>query len=172
MTWTAPDIDRTWPQRIAGEREALESWLDYHRRTLLTKCAGLTAEQLRERACPPSPLTLHGLVRHMAEVERNWFRRQIPNVDLPPIYGALHDDADWLGIDDADFVADVAILAEEIEEGRKVVAERGLDERFTHRRHGDEFDVRWVYIHMIEEYARHNGHADFLRERIDGVTGG
>ena len=169
MTWTAPDIDRTWPRRVAGEREALESWLEYHRRTLLSKCAGLTADQLRERACPPSKLTLHGLVRHMAEVERNWFRRQIPNVDLPSIYG--DDESDWDGVDSAEFTADVAILTEEIEAGRTVVAGSGLDDRFTHRRHGHEFDVRWVYVHMIEEYARHNGHADFLRERIDGATG-
>ena len=88
----------------------LTRWLDYHRQTLRWKCQGLSADQLKTAAAEPSNLTLLGQVRHMAEVERGWFRRRICG--------------------------------------------------------------RWVYVHMIEEYARHNGHADLLRERIDGVTGG
>jgi Protein of unknown function (DUF664) len=104
MTWTAPDAQRTDPPWVATERAALHGWLDYHRATLLTKCAGLDGEQLARRAAEPSSLSLLGLVRHTTD-------------------------------------------------GR-----RGLD-------------LRWIYLHMIEEYARHNGHADLLRERIDGVTG-
>jgi hypothetical protein len=73
--WTAPAIERVEPDRISGERAALEQWLDYHRTTLLMKCAGLTATQLKKRAVPPSTLSLLGLVRHMTEVERSWFRR-------------------------------------------------------------------------------------------------
>ena len=86
MTWTAPEVKRSDPPLVAGEREALEAWLDYHRDTLLAKCAGLTAEQLRRRAVPPSSLSLLGLVRHMTDVERWWFGVHAANQDLEPVY--------------------------------------------------------------------------------------
>ena len=87
MTWTAPQIDRHDPPTVAGERQSLESWLDYHRETLLFKCQGLTGEQLARRAVEPSSLSLLGLVRHMAEVERAWFRRRFAGqAELDQLY--------------------------------------------------------------------------------------
>jgi hypothetical protein len=175
MTWTAPRIDRTPTLKVADERTMLESWLDFHRQTLLMKCAGLTGDQLKAAAVDPSNLTLLGLVRHMAEVERWWFRRNASGEDLSDIYcTAESPDGDFDDIARADPAADFATYEREIESARSAVAGRSLDDTFE-RRHRDgttaTFDVRWVYIHMIEEYARHNGHADLLRERIDGVTG-
>src|SRR5438034_10688958 len=77
MTWTAPQITRQSTPHVAGERQMLEAWLEFHRQTLLGKCSGLTAEQLRQRSAPPSTMSLLGLVRHMTDVERGWFRRRI-----------------------------------------------------------------------------------------------
>ncbi len=150
----------------------LEAWLDFHRQTLLAKCSGLTDEQLRRRAVPPSPLSLLGLVRHMADVERSWFRHRIGGEDVGYLYSSKDDpDGDFDNVDEADPEADLAAFAEEVDRARAAVAGRGLDETFFHRRHRIDMSVRWVYVHMVEEYARHNGHADLLRECIDGVTG-
>ena len=174
MIWTAPEVDRTDPPPVADERAALEGWLDYHRQTLLRKCAGLTADQLRARAVPPSSLSLLGLVRHMAEVERSWFRRRVAAQDAPRIYSDdTRPDADFDDVDAADPPADLATYSAEVEAARAAVAGRSLDDTLVGRRKGSELtlDLRWVYLHMIEEYARHNGHADLLRERIDGRTG-
>jgi uncharacterized damage-inducible protein DinB len=82
MPWTAPQADRTFVPPIADERQMVEAWLDFHRQTLLSKCAGLTGDQLRQRAAPPSPLSLLGLVRHLAEVERGWFRRRVNGEEI------------------------------------------------------------------------------------------
>lgn len=150
----------------------LDAWLDYHRQTLLMKCAGLTAEQLRLRSVEPSSLSLLGLVRHMAEVERWWFRRNVAGEQLEPLYCPEGNrDGDFDDVDTADPEADFATFAAEVELARKAAASRSLDDTFRHPRRGVDMSVRWVYVHMIEEYARHNGHADLLRERIDGVTG-
>src|SRR3954454_375187 len=174
--WTAPTIDRTEPDLTSPERTALEQWLDYHRATLLHKCAGLTHEQLAQKSVPTSGLTLLGIVRHMADVERWWFR----------IHGAgeqvdLQFSTDeWPNADfedlDATPAADVlAAYERDCAAARDAVAGKTLDDvapcgsEHHHRSH--ERDVRWLYLHMIEEYARHNGHADLLREAIDGATG-
>ncbi|MBQ1042410.1 MULTISPECIES: DinB family protein [unclassified Micromonospora] len=174
MTWTVPEIDRRHEPYIADERTMLEGWLDHHRDTLVHKCAGLTAEQLRTRSVEPSGLTLLGLVRHMADVERWWFRVRATGQELPDLYDYDADpDADLNHIDDADPAEAFATLRAEIEAAREAVAALPLEHTFHHRR-GDathEISLRWVYVHMIEEYARHNGHADLIRERIDGVTG-
>jgi uncharacterized damage-inducible protein DinB len=168
--WTAPAVERRDPPRTSGERAALEGWLDYHRATLLTKCAGLTEDQLRQRSTPPSNLSLLGLVRHMAEVERWWFRINVGAEPVTDIYCSEQSpDADFDDVDTADAEADLATFQAEVELARRAAAGRELDETFE-RPHGP-LDVRWAFIHMIEEYARHNGHADLLRERIDGVTG-
>ena len=168
--WTAPAVERLDPPRTAGERAALEGWLDYHRATLLTKCAGLTEGQLRERSVPPSSLSLLGLVRHMAEVERWWFRTNVAAEPVSEIYcSEASPDADFDDVDTADAEADLAIFRAEVELARQAAAGKQLDAVFE-RPHG-LLDVRWAFVHMIEEYARHNGHADLLRERIDGVTG-
>ncbi|KAB1909649.1 DinB family protein [Micromonospora sp. AMSO31t] len=175
MTWRAPEIDRRTEPYVGDERAMLEGWLDYHRDTLLHKCAGLTAEQLRTASVEPSTLTLLGLVRHMADVERWWFRIRAAGEDIPGLYDGDEDpDADLNAVADADPAEAFATLRAEVEAARKAAAGLSLDHTFRRpRRDGtaDDMNLRWVYVHMIEEYARHNGHADLLRERIDGVTG-
>ena len=174
MSWTAPAIERVDPPLVAAERPALEAWLDYHRQTLLFKCAGLSAEQLRQRAVPPSNLSLLGLVRHMAKVERIWFQQRLDGRKVPRLFTTAEStDGDFDLVDDADAQADFATFAAEVEAARNVAALHSLEDTFTNPRRDFEAatDLRWVYIHMIEEYARHNGHADLLRERIDGATG-
>jgi hypothetical protein len=168
---TAPLVNRSGTPTHGEERTQLEAWLDYHRDTLIWKCAGLTADQLRRHSAEPSTLSLLGLVRHMAEVERYWFRRQFGGADLGALYpGADGDDFDFTGALTSDPAADFAAYQEEVLAARSTVAGRSLDEQFVSTR-GVTIDLRWVYLHMIQEYARHNGHADLLRERIDGTTG-
>ncbi|MEU3455041.1 DinB family protein [Micromonospora sp. NPDC006766] len=174
MTWKAPEISRKHEPYVGDERTMLEGWLDYHRDTLLLKCAGLTAEQLKTPSVEPSNLTLLGLVRHMAEVERWWFRIRAAGQQLDDLYCTeASPDGDLDDVADADAATDFATYAAEVEAARQAAAGLSLDQTFARRRDGgtDEINVRWVYVHMIEEYARHNGHADLIRERIDGVTG-
>ena len=172
MPWTAPEVPRQSAPYIAGERQMLEAWLDFHRQTLLAKCAGLTADQLRLRAAPPSTLSLLGLVRHMAEVERGWFRRRVGGEKIDFQYSSEADpEGDFNNLDDADAELNLAEYQREIALARQATAGRDLDETFHHDRYNEDITVRWAYVHMVEEYARHNGHADLLRERIDGATG-
>jgi uncharacterized damage-inducible protein DinB len=149
----------------------LEGWLDWHRQTLLSKCAGLTAEQLKLRAVEPSSLSLLGLLRHMTEVERSWFRKRAAGEQVPALYHSdANPDGDFDDVGQADAEADHAAFLAEIEAARAAAAGLPLEHEFpTSRR--PAISLRWVYLHMIEEYARHNGHADLLRERIDGTTG-
>lgn len=171
--WTAPVVERTDPALIADERKSLEEWLDFHRATLLMKCAGLTSEQLKQRAVPPSRLSLLGLVRHMREVERWWFRMHGAGEDLEMPYDPDGVGLDFEALDAADAQADLQAFSEECAAAREAVAARSLDDVVDSRGHDPERrrDVRWLFVHMIEEYARHNGHADLLREAIDGSTG-
>jgi len=150
----------------------LQGWLDWHRQTLLTKCAGLTAEQLKLASADPSNLTLLGLVRHMTEVERSWFRvRAAGQADLGDVYCAPDNmDADFDDVAGADAEADLKAFAAELPLCDEAVADLPLEHGFISSR-GKPMSLRWVYLHMIEEYARHNGHADLIRERIDGATG-
>ncbi|MFC9897031.1 DinB family protein [Nocardia sp. NPDC127579] len=174
MTWTAPEIDRREPPFAGDERTQLQAFLDYHRDTLLWKCAGLTGEQLRTRAVPTSNITLLGLLRHMADVERGWFRVTAAGKSLSPVYDYSTDpDADFNAIETADAARDYARYRDELAKCDAAVAEIALDAEFPHPRpdRPDMYTLRWVYLHMLEEYARHNGHADLLREAIDGVTG-
>jgi Protein of unknown function (DUF664) len=173
-SWTAPVVERGAPARIAGERASLEQWLDFHRATLLVKCGGLTAEQLKARPVPPSTLSLLGLVRHMAEVEHWWFTMHAAQRTGQLRYWAGDDpDADFNDTEGADPAADIETYRCEIDHSRAAVAGLDLDTVVPSR--GDHAerarDIRWIYQHMIEEYARHNGHADLIRERLDGVTG-
>lgn len=171
--WKAPAIERVDPDRIADERTALEEWLDYHRATLLMKCAGLTAEQLKLRPVSPSTLSLLGLVRHLTEVERWWFRMHAGGEQLDFPYDPDQTGADFDDTADANAESDLRAYVEEIKAARKAVAGKPLD--FVVASRGDHpertRDIRWIYLHMIEEYARHNGHADLVREAIDGATG-
>jgi uncharacterized protein DUF664 len=163
---------RTDPPYVAAERAALDGWLDYQRATLLWKCDGLTPEQLVMRSAEPSTMSLLGLVRHMAEVERGWFRQFVAGEDVPDLYGRPDDiDVDFDEPDPARADEDFATFRAEVEACREVAARYDLEHRSRSKRRDFDIDLRWVYIHMIEEYARHNGHADLLRERIDGVIG-
>ncbi|HZB32021.1 MAG TPA: DinB family protein [Streptosporangiaceae bacterium] len=173
MTWTAPDAVRADPPLVGAERSLLEHYLDYHRQTLLMKCAGLTPEQLVARAVPPSTMTLLGLVRHLAEVERSWFRRRLAGEEIDYLYVDVESnpDGEFDDVDPAHAERDFDIYRREVESARAVAAGRSLDDTFAHRYRDVEMSLRWLYLHMIEEYARHNGHADLLRERIDGATG-
>jgi hypothetical protein len=163
-------IERTDPPYEAAEGPMLDSWLEYHRATLEMKCDGLSGDQLRKRAVPPSTMSLLGLVRHMADVERNWFRRVLSGEDTPGLFWTDDDwDGDFNAVDDASVDGAFDAWRAECENGRRVVARMALDE--TGMRNGEAVSVRWVLVHMIEEYARHNGHADLLRERIDGTVG-
>ena len=172
-TWTAPEVNRTDPDRISAERTALQQWLDYQRTTLLMKCSGLTAEQLKQRAVPPSRLSLLGLVRHMTEVERWWFRMHAAQEDLKFPYDPESAGLDFEDIEGADAAANLAAFPEECALADKAVADKALDDVVPSQGDHPERtrDIRWIYVHMIEEYARHNGHADLIREVIDGTTG-
>jgi len=151
----------------------LTAWLDWHRETLALKCAGLTDAQLRERSAPPSTLSLLGLVRHMADVERAWFRRVLAREDAPPIhYGPDDPDGDFDNVDTASAAEAFATWRAEVEHARELVAAQpDLEVTGVSQRTGKTVSLRWILVHMIEEYARHNGHADILRERIDGSKG-
>ena len=173
-TFVQPDDDpRTEPPLIGDERDTLLGFLNWYRGTLELKCAGLTAEELARRSVEPSTMSLLGLIRHMADVERAWFRRVMAGEDAPRRY--YSDDNPDGDFDDA--VADEGVVAEaraalrdEIDFANRFVAAAPDLDVVGHNRIGD-VSLRWVLVHMIEEYARHNGHADLLRERIDGVTG-
>ena len=148
----------------------LESWLQFHRATLAMKCDGLSDEQLRDRAVPPSSLSLLGLVRHMADVELNWFRRVLSGEDAPGLFWSeANPDGEFNDVDGASVEEGFMRWREECANARQVAGRMALDD--TGVRRGERVSLRWVFVHMIEEYARHNGHADLLRERIDGVTG-
>jgi uncharacterized damage-inducible protein DinB len=162
--------DRIDPPYLNDERAMLDAWLEWHRATLAVKCDGLTLEQLRERSVPPSTMSLLGLVRHMADVERNWFRRVLSGEDVPGIYWS--DDNENGEFDDVETATREDAFDTwnaEVANARAVAAGLQLDDTGTRR--GEPVSLRWVLVHMIEEYARHNGHADLLRERIDGRTG-
>jgi uncharacterized protein DUF664 len=169
----AESVERSEPSPTAGERAMLDGWLDYHRATLREKCAGLDDEQLRTASCLPSNLTLLGLVRHMTEVERGWFLRGVagrPASEVPPIYYSDEDEeGDFEDLGSASTESVFETYAKAISDAGDAVADADLDQTFDNS--GTPYSVRWVYTHMIEEYARHNGHADLIRERIDGSTG-
>ncbi|REE98401.1 DinB family protein [Thermomonospora umbrina] len=175
MTWSFPESPRTdehFAASVGDERAVADAWLDHHRRVLLWKCGGLTAEQLKLRCVEPSNLSLLGLLRHMAEVERDWFRNRFAGQDVGHLYCTdANMNAEFDDVDGADTVADHAVYLREVDLARRAVAGRSLDEVFLDPYRKVEMSLRWVYSVMIQEYARHNGHADLLRERIDGTTG-
>jgi hypothetical protein len=167
-------MPRTTPPTVPGsERVSLETWLDFHRDTLLLKCEGLSSEQLSTPSCPPSDLTLIGLVRHMTGVE-NWFHRFDGQPALDPFPG---EDA-FVPVPGL-ITRDLDSYRTAVQRSRRAVTGRSLDDvmEMPHWVADDQpkqerpTSLRWVYQHMIEEYARHNGHADLIRERIDGEVG-
>jgi uncharacterized damage-inducible protein DinB len=165
------DPRRVEPPFVLDERSMLDGWLEFHRWTLRLKCEGLDADALRARPVPTSDMSLHGLVRHMAEVERGWFQRVLlREPDLPHIWRTPdRDDADWKPLDNAVWSDDLDAWERECDESRRVAAPLELDH--TGLRKGNPCSLRWIYNHMIEEYARHNGHADLIRELVDGAVG-
>ena len=172
MNWN--DDPRNTRAELTGERATLVDYLRAYRLTMEMKCADLDAGQLARRSVPPSTMSLLGLIRHMADVERNWFRRVMAGEDAPPLYWSDEvPDGDWAGA-----VADQAVVAEAWQSWRDEV---GFAERFVAgtddlairgtMHDGSTVALREVIVHMIEEYARHAGHADLLRERVDGRVG-
>ncbi len=149
----------------------LEAWLDFHRTTLMLKCEGLDEETRKRRPVPTSALSLHGLVRHMAEVERGWFRRCLLREDVPFIFydPEIGEDSDFMPLDTAEWESDLAAWLAACEAARDAAASKSLED--TGERRGEPVSLRWIYTHMIEEYARHNGHADLIRELLDGSVG-
>jgi len=173
--WVDPEDDpRETDAMSRGERAVLSEYLDRYRMTLEMKCDGLDAEQLARRSVPPSTMSLLGLVRHLAAVEHSWFQRVLQGKDEPRMYREGGDrDGDFNGA-----VADPAVVEEAFASWRAQVRAaqeylEGIDslDRTVLIGGTDEAEVRDIMVHMIEEYARHCGHADLLRECIDGRTG-
>ena len=170
----ADDTAAVPPPLRGDERATLTGFLRQQRDVLERKCAGLDAAALARRSAAPSTLSLLGLVRHLADVERSWFRRVLAGEDAPPRFFSDADpdgDFDGAAPDEALVAEALAAWREEVAFAERLVAEvPDLDVTGYSRRRGP-VSVRWVLLHMIEEYARHNGHADLLRERIDGAVG-
>ncbi|MEU8922092.1 DinB family protein [Kitasatospora sp. NPDC048545] len=167
---------RPIPPAHADERTMLESWLEFQRATLATKVAGLDDRQVRLVAVPPSTMTLLGLVQHLAEVERTWYQRVFAGLEVPPVYGA--DNPDGYVLDPGRGAAEaLARWRAEIDLGRELTASASLDAAgplsagAAAALGSETVSLRWILVHLVEEYARHNGHADLLRECVDGVTG-
>ena len=176
MTFITP-TKRSEPGGVADERESLTTWLDYHRATLLWKLEGLDDEQLRQPMVP-SGLTLLGLVKHLTAVEHSWFVVAFAGTGEPGLFESEDDrDLDFHVQEDETTEAIVHGYLRACERSREVVAAApSLDETFRFvdpgwPRDGRPGDLRWILVHMIEETARHNGHADIIRELIDGATG-
>jgi hypothetical protein len=170
VTWTAPTPTPVDGPVSGDDRPILEGYLNWQRTTLLNICAGLTADQLAQRPLAPSRLSLLGLIRHLAKVERTWFRQRVAAEQVEPMYDpARGKDADFDDVDPANAEADFERLQDEWRRADEAVADIDFDDTFD--LNGEVFSLRMVYVHLIGEYARHNGHADLLREHIDGTTG-
>ncbi len=162
------DFSRVDPPYEAPEQTMLNAFLDFHRATLLWKLEGLSDEQLL-RPVAPSGWCLLGLVKHLAYVERGWFREVFAGEDLPHIGSEDDPDADWR-IEPGETTEQILELYRSEVRLARWIAEAGrLDEEAA--REGRSQTLRWIIVHMIEETARHNGHADIVRELLDGSTG-
>ncbi|PFG47962.1 uncharacterized protein DUF664 [Amycolatopsis sulphurea] len=163
--------DRTPIPRLAGEREILLSSLEWHRQTFELKCAGLGQEALSTRAVPASALSLHGLARHLAGVERWWFRIQLAGEDLPLLYYTDEDPNQDFNSLNGDVEEALSAWRAECTRSREIAAARSLEDQGTSKITGEPFALRWLLLNMTTEYARHLGHADLLREATDGSVG-
>lgn len=169
----APDTRDDGPM-LGSEREVLDHWLELYRQTVLLKIAGLTAAQLCERSVPPSTMSPIGIVRHLTEVEAYWVRVVVMDEqDVPDYYCVVQSpDGDFDDVSVATAAADVAAYQTEIDRSRSLLADwSDLGDPVRGQRRGRPVNLRWILVHLIEEYARHLGHLDLLRERIDGQTG-
>jgi Protein of unknown function (DUF664) len=158
------------------ERPTLEAFLEYYRAVVVRKAEGISEEDARRATCPPSDLTIIGIVRHLTEVERTWFRRDIAGEDAPPLYyGEAHPtsdrDGDFHPPDDATLAAALAAYADEVARSRAVLVTVASLDDVERGAHSTPRNVRWILVHMIEEYSRHAGHLDLLRQPIDGEVG-
>ena len=171
-TWTAPPVERSQPDRLLGEKATLDAFLDLQRRTLMMKCAGLTEDQLKSRPNPGSKMSLLGLVRHLTEVEEGWFAdfARVPMLDR--YISEDNEDGEWDDVDTADTVANIAEYQAQWDRTAHLVGDSTLDDTVVFNpASGKQTSLRWIYMHVLLEYARHLGHADIIRERIDGATG-
>lgn len=168
--WTGDDRPRI--PRIAAEREALAAYLEYYRATVELKCRGLTQQQLQRRAMPPSTLSPHGLVRHLAGVERWWFQQNFERRDVPFLFFTPEaPDSDFDPPPEADFAADLQAWRAECVVSRGIVDAHDLDDTARPLDWHEDVDLRWLMLRMITEYAQHCGHLDLLREGLDGKVG-
>lgn len=167
--WTSPFPEPVDGPLTGDDRPVLEGYLSWQRATLLRICAGLTAEQMALRPLPESGLSLLGLVRHLAKVERIWLRRRAAGEQVEPLHGGAGAPDDFADVDPGDAARAVEALREEWRRADEAVAGMGFADTFDAG--GETWSLRMAYLHLIGEYARHNGHADLLREHIDGVTG-
>jgi uncharacterized damage-inducible protein DinB len=169
MSWTSPAPKPIEPLLTGADRPVLENALAVERAALLNICAGLSAEQLVARPIAVSNLSLLGLIRHLTLVDRTWFRERAAGQQLEPLYDLEKDlDIDFNDLDPAQAEDAVAALQSEWQLCDEAAAKLDFDSTFLRR--GETMSLRVTYAHMISEYARHNGHADLLRESIDGVT--
>jgi hypothetical protein len=167
-----PAVGRTDPACVGDERTMLTQYLDYYRATFEAKCSGLGQQQLSRASVPPSTLSLHGLVRHLAGCERWWFRQQFAGEQLPELFLTDDDPDQDFGALDGDVEEALQVWRDECAAARQVVdAATTLDDTGVRISTGEPIALRWVMLRMITEYARHDGHADLLREAIDGATG-
>ncbi len=165
---TVPDVHRSEPEGLGGERSLLDGWLDYYHASLIHKCAGLTAEQLAMRSCEPSPMSLAGLIRHMTEMERAYGYR-LADLEVGPLYCTEESpDGDFEDATADSALTDLRTFEDHCRQSRQIMAAHQLDDTFGSSKHRS---LRWIYLFLIKEYARHLGHADLLRERVDGSTG-
>ena len=167
--WTAPAPGGSDGPGTGPDRPILEAYLNYQRSTLMNICAGLTPEQLASRPIPTTNLSLLGLVRHLAKVERIWFRTRIAGEDIAPLFDPeLGKDYDFEHIDPSEAQSSFDTYREEVRLARQAAANADFEQAVEWRL--GTWSVRMIHVHMIGEYARHNGHADLLRQAIDGVT--
>jgi hypothetical protein len=154
------------------ERDMLEGLLNHYREAVLARCTGLAGSELARRSLPPSTLSLLGIIRHLTDVERHWFRRRFAGYLLPSVYATDADpDASFNDAHGDNAERDYGALLREQKAAREAVATLAWEHIYQHPRNGD-MSLRWVYLHMIGEYAGHAAHAALLREAIDGVTFG
>ncbi|WP_329571390.1 DinB family protein [Kitasatospora sp. NBC_01266] len=171
-SWPAELDTRSRPPRAGEERETLTAFLDWHRATFELKTAGLSAEQLAEKSVAPSGMSLHGILRHLAGVERWWFGLQFAGLELPQLYYSDDNPDQDFEFTGADPAQDFGAWQAECERSRGIVAAApSLDVLAAAPMTGEPISLRRILVTMIAEYARHNGHADLLRERLDGLTG-
>ncbi len=169
MTWISPFPDPVDGPLVGDDRPMLEGYLRWQRATLLHICAGLGGEQLARRPLPESQLSLLGLLRHLAKVERIWLRQRAAGERIEPLYGGAGAPDDFAELDPFQAERAVAELQEEWRRADDAIAGMSFDDTFDAG--GETWSLRMAYVHLIGEYARHNGHADLLREHIDGITG-